>query len=65
MGSDESHFNVLLIVMDKVTSVQKPQLSRREESRSGIERGSSYQSNRRTSNAFNLLVVWQTAKAKL
>ena len=29
MGSDESHFNVLLIVMDKVTSVQKPQLLKR------------------------------------
>ena len=33
MGSDESHFNVLLIVMDKVTSVQKPQLLKRGESK--------------------------------
>ena len=34
MCSDESHFNVLLIVRDKVT---RPQLLKRKESRSGIE----------------------------
>ena len=38
MGNDESHFNVSLIVMDKVTRpVHKPQLLKRKESRSGIE----------------------------
>ena len=38
MGSDESHFNVSLIVRDKSqNSVHRPQLSKREESRSGIE----------------------------
>ena len=39
MGSDESHFNISLIVRDKVTR-QGPQttnLQRREESRSGFE----------------------------
>ena len=39
MGSDESHFNVSLIVMDKVTR-QCPQTTtflKRKESRSGIE----------------------------
>ena len=38
MGSDESHFNVSLIVMDKVTR-QYPhtQLLKRKESRSGFE----------------------------
>ena len=39
MGSDESHFNVLLIVRDKVTR-QCPQITtflKRKESRSGIE----------------------------
>ena len=34
MGRDESHFNVLLIVRDKVT---RPQLLKRKKSRSGIE----------------------------
>ena len=37
MGSDESHFNVSLTVIDKVTSVHRPQLLKRKESRSGIE----------------------------
>ena len=40
MGSDESHFNVLWIMKDKVTRqdhVHKPQLSKRKESWSGIE----------------------------
>ena len=42
MGSDESHFNVPLIVRDKVKdSVHRPQLLKRKESRSGIERGPS------------------------
>ena len=39
MGSDDSRFNVSLIVMDKVTG-QCPEITtflRREESRSGIE----------------------------
>ena len=39
MGSDESHFNVLLIARDKVTR-QCPQITtflKRKESRSGIE----------------------------
>ena len=38
VGSDESHFNISLIVRDKVTR-QCPQcsLSKRKESRSGIE----------------------------
>ena len=43
MGTDESHFNVSLIVRDKVTR-QRPQITtflRRKESRSGIERGPS------------------------
>ena len=37
VGSDESRFNVSLIVMDKVTRrrVHKPQLLKRKESRSG------------------------------
>ena len=42
MGSDESHFNVSLIVRDKVHSVPKPQLLKRKESRSGIERPRSF-----------------------
>ena len=40
VGSDESHFNVSLIVRDKTVSqdsVHKPQLLKRKESRSGIE----------------------------
>ena len=39
MGSDESHFNVLLIVKDKVTrpSPQTTTFLKRKESRSGIE----------------------------
>ena len=38
MGSEESHFNVSLIVRDKVTrQYSQPQLLKREESRSGIE----------------------------
>ena len=37
MGSDESRFNVSLIVRDKVTSVHRPQLLKRKESRSGFE----------------------------
>ena len=39
MGSDENHFNILLIVRDKVTR-QCPQITtflKRRESRSGIE----------------------------
>ena len=36
MGSDESHFNVSLIVRDKVTR-QRPQTTTFEESRSGFE----------------------------
>ena len=36
MGSDESHFDVSLIVRDK-DRVHKPQLLKRKESRSGIE----------------------------
>ena len=47
MGSDESHFNVSLIVMGKVTR-QYPhiQLLKRKESRSGFEpRPSAYQPN--------------------
>ena len=39
VGSDESHFNVSLIVRDKVTR-QRPQITtflKRKESRSGIE----------------------------
>ena len=34
VGSDESHFNVSLIVRDKLT---RPQLSMRKENRSGFE----------------------------
>ena len=34
MGRDESHFNVLLIMRDKV---HRPQFLRRKESRSGFE----------------------------
>ena len=48
MGSDESHFNVSLIAMDKVTvnSVHGPQLLKRKKSRSGFEpRSSVYQPN--------------------
>ena len=39
MGSDESHFNVSLIVRDKVTRQcpQTPTFLKRKESRSGIE----------------------------
>ena len=40
MGSDDSHFNVSLIVRDKVTvqdSVHRPQVLKRMESRSGFE----------------------------
>ena len=38
MGSDESHFNVSLIVRDRVhDGVHKPQYSRRKENRSKIE----------------------------
>ena len=38
MGRDESHFNVLLIVRDKVTrQCHRPQLLKRKESRSGSE----------------------------
>ena len=38
MGSDEGHFNVSLIVRDKVTdSVHRPQLLKRKESRSRFE----------------------------
>ena len=40
MGSDESHFNVSVIVKDKVTRRQCPQTTtfmKRKESRSGIE----------------------------
>ena len=38
MGSDESHFNVSLIVRDKVTDgVHRPQHLKRKESRSGFE----------------------------
>ena len=39
MGSDESQFNVSLIVTDKVTRLC-PQLLNREKSRSGMEPGS-------------------------
>ena len=42
MGSDESHFNVLLIVRDKVTTRLCPQTTTflmKKESRSGIEDG--------------------------
>ena len=39
MGSDESHFNVLLIVRDKFTRQfpQTPTFLKRKESRNGIE----------------------------
>ena len=39
MGSDKSHFNVSLIVRDKVKqdSVHRPQFLKRKESRSGFE----------------------------
>ena len=38
MGSDESRFNISLIVRDKVTdSVHRPQFLKRKESRSGLE----------------------------
>ena len=37
MGSDDSHFNVSLIVRDSHKTVHKPQLLKRKESRSGIE----------------------------
>ena len=38
MGSDESHFNVSLIVRDKATrQCRRPQLLKRKESRSGFE----------------------------
>ena len=38
MGSGESHFNVSLLVRDKVTNnVHKPQLLKRKDSRSGFE----------------------------
>ena len=39
MGSDESYFNVLSIVMDKVTRqcVLRPQFLKRKESESGFE----------------------------
>ena len=41
MGSDKSHFNVSLIVRDKVKpdSVHRPQLLKRKERGSGIEQG--------------------------
>ena len=47
MGSDESRFNVSLIVRDKVTdSVHRPQFLKRKESRSGLEPSpSAYQPN--------------------
>ena len=38
VGSGESHFNVSLLVRDKITnSVHKPQLLKRKESRIGFE----------------------------
>ena len=40
VGGDESHFNVSLIVRDKVASVHRPQLLKRKESRNGFEQRS-------------------------
>ena len=44
MGSDKSHFNVSLIVRDKVKpdSVHRPQLLKRKERGSGIEQGKNW-----------------------
>ena len=53
MGSDKSHFNVSLIVRDKVKpdSVHRPQLLKRKERGSGIEQG-------KTGSHYHWVVPW-------